>query len=90
MAISWDVSYQPVSVDSKIVNIIGVVTDDTSSAEPITVRVEKISIATPAEECKALDLLYSRYQAELIKAGKIATWLAGKELAAVKDLEARN
>jgi len=89
MAITWEVTILPISEEDEIVRITGTATDDTDPNNSITVSVSNALIGTPQLELAALDILYTKYERALTKQTTINTWLAGKEAAAVTNLEAR-
>ena len=89
MAITWEVTITPVSVGAKVANILGVATDSEDPTNPIAVNVNRASLVDSPAQTAALNLLYSRYLARVATTTAIATWLSGKEAAAVTFLEAK-
>lgn len=89
MAITWEMDIKPVNIAKKLVSITGVRTDSEDPDNPVTVRISRGKFGTPQDQLATLDRLFARYLSKVTRNTQIATWLAGKEVAAKANLEAR-
>ncbi len=89
MAISWDISFSSVNVQSKRANVLFTRTDDQSTEPPWTYTVTQVIIDTPQQRSALLDQVWAKWQEEISGQSQVDTFLDNLAQTGKANLEAR-